>query len=139
MRRARPRALVTVAVVTVAVTMAMVAACAAPRNSLNTGASVCFRSLAVAEDAVHHKGRLVGVRRVSAESFARHVPEAPRLPDKEAVCLVAFRGDYREGDVVGAAVPRSGRYALVAVATGKPTLLGSRVTDHLPIRFGHEA
>ncbi|MGI9032508.1 MAG: hypothetical protein ACR2HY_02270 [Acidimicrobiales bacterium] len=123
----------------VAIGMAAVlvwAGCGGPRNSLNTATSVCFRSLVVAEDAVHHKGRLVGVRKVSAQTFARHVPDAPTVP-KDDVCLVAFGGDYRPGDVAGTRAPTTGRYAVVAVTTGQPVLLGARVTDDLPIRFRH--
>jgi len=129
----RPRSRARLAV---AVAVAVVGACGGPRNSLNTDASVCFRSLAVASGAVHHKGKLVGVRRVSTRSFATQMPDIT-APDHDPVCLVAYQSDYHPGDVVDARPPRAGRYALVAVTTGTPTLLGTRVTDRLPLRFRH--
>lgn len=125
------------AVVAVAVAaMAILAGCGGPRSSLNTDASVCFRSLAVAGDAVHHKGKLVGVRRVSAREFAAHMPEAKDV-GPHPVCVVAYQDDYRPGDVVGAQPAASGRFAVVGVTTGTPSLVGARVTDRLPFRFHH--
>ncbi|MFN2607618.1 MAG: hypothetical protein ABR511_06925 [Acidimicrobiales bacterium] len=112
------------------------AGCGGPRNSLNTASSVCFRSLAVAEDAVHHTGRIVGVRRVSAASFAQRVPGATTVPDED-VCLVAFSGAFTSGAVAGAVGPPAGHYAIVAVTSGRPTLLGTRLADELPLRFRH--
>jgi len=118
--------------------VAVATACGGPRNSLNTDASVCFRALAVANGAVHHKGRLVGVRRVSARLLSREMPEASAA-GSAPVCLVAFQSDYRAGEVDGTRPPVAGRYAVVAITTGTPTLLGARVTDRLPLRFHHRA
>jgi len=115
---------------------AAMTACGGPRNSLNTDASVCFRALAVANGAVHHKGKLVGVRRVSARRLSDEMPRvsaAGRAP----VCLIAFQSDYRAGEVVDAQPPVAGRFAVVAVTSGTPTLLGARVTNRLPLRFHH--
>ncbi len=134
----RGRVTVAVGMAVAVAAMVAVAACGGPRNSLNTDASVCFRSLAVASGAVHHKGKLVGVRRVSAHKFAAQMPEAT-VKGHDPVCLVAYQSDYRPGEVDGAPPPGAGRYAVVAVATGSPTLLGSRVTDRLPLRFRHPA
>jgi len=131
--RSRIRVRLTVAA---AVTAAVVSACGGPRNSLNTDASVCFRSLAVASDAVHHKGKLVGVRRVSARQLAGQMPEAT-THGKDPVCLVAFESAYGPGDVADAHPAVGGRYAVVAVTTGAPVLLGARVSDSLPLRFHH--
>jgi hypothetical protein len=125
-----------VAVGLAAAALVGVTSCGGPRNSLNTDASVCFRSLAVASGAVHHKGKLVGVRRVSARVFRREMPETTAA-GSAPVCLVAFQSDYQAGEVADAGPPAAGRYAVVAVATGTPTLLGARVTDRLPLRFRH--
>ncbi len=126
----------TVVAAILAIMATLTTACGGPRSSLNTDASVCFRSLAVASGAVHHKGKLVGVRRVSARSLSAHLPEA-RVSSNDPVCLVAYRSDYRAGDVVDADPGASGHYAVVAVTTGTPTLLGARVTEQLPLRFRH--
>ena len=120
-----------------AVVAALVASgCGGPRNSLNTSESVCFRSLAVAREAVHHRGKLIGVRRVSPQALERHLPETGTVPRDDA-CLVVFRGDYKPGDVDGARPPAAGRYAMVAVTTGQPILLGARVSDHPPLHLRH--
>ena len=51
----------------------LTAACAAPRNTLGTSASPCFRALPTAKAAVHNHGRFVGVRRVSRPSLRVYV------------------------------------------------------------------
>ena len=66
----------TVAAVALGVAMSVATAgCTAARNTLGTSASRCFRSLPAANDAVHDRGQLVGVRYVKAGSLdgaARH-------------------------------------------------------------------
>lgn len=134
----RSRALVVAVTATMAAVAGTLTACAGPRNSLNTDASVCFRSLAVASGAVQHKGRLVGVRRVSARQFTAQMPHTTARP-RDPVCLVAYESDYRPGQVAAADPPGPGRYAVVAVTAGTPVLLGATVTDRLPLRFRHPA
>jgi hypothetical protein len=119
-----------------AATTVVLAGCGGPRNALNTSESVCFRSIVVAKDAVHHKGRLVGVHKIAGASLPRHMPGIT-VATRDEVCLVAFRGDYREGDVEAANPPGAGRYAVVAVTTGAPTLLGARLSDDIPFRTHH--
>ena len=109
--------------------------CAGPRNSLNTSASVCFRTIPMATNAVGHRGRLIGVRRRSNGYVARRLPGPTTPPSAGPVCLVAFHGDYHAGEISG--THESGRYAIVAVAARSRHVLRVRVTNKLPLRFRH--
>jgi len=115
--------------------MLALASCAGPRNSLNTAASVCFRAIPSAADAVGHRGRLVGVRRRSQRYVARRFPAVSTPPGRGPVCLVAFRGDYRSGQVRGTNL--KGRYAIVVVEARSRHVVRVRVTNKLPLRFRH--
>jgi hypothetical protein len=139
--------------------------CASTHNSLGTGSSPCFQALPSATKAVHSKGRLVGVRRVSLSqlrkplsmppsstpgsstpapsvppsSEPRAFPPSTELsnPSNRAVCVVAFQGTYGPGDVEHETVQRSGNYAIVVVGEHGGVPLRSFVTDRLPLRFRH--
>jgi hypothetical protein len=113
----------------------VLSACAGPRNSLNTAASVCFRALPAARDVVHGKGRLVGVRRRSTATLTRRFPGVTVPRPGDPVCIVAYRGDYKAGEVKGAT--GTGRYAVVVVDAKSMHVLRTRVTDVLPLRFRH--
>jgi hypothetical protein len=113
--------------------------CAGGRNSLGTGASACFRALPAARDAVHDKGRLVGVRRVTAETLRSHLPAdaaMATLPDQE-LCVFAFDGSYDPGSVTGASNTKNGHFAIVAVGSRQPSVVAVTVVDELPTRFRH--
>jgi hypothetical protein len=88
-----------------------VTACSVPRNALGTSATPCFRALPPAEAAVHRKGRLVGVRRVTTASLRKRFPTNPRL--------------------------RALTYAVVAVTSRGTQVVGASVVDRLPLSFGH--
>jgi len=119
----------------VAVTLFLVAAaCGGPRNSLNTATGICYRALGVAGNAVHHKGRFLGVRRAKARNVAKYMPAAATIREDE-VCVVGFQGEFRPGDVTDANPPGPGRYAVIAVTRGDPHLIGARVVDDLPLSF----
>lgn len=126
----RPRS----AVLAVAALLMFGGACAAPRNSLNTGASVCFRALPAARAAVHGKGKLVGVRRVPRATVAKRFPEVT-FHSRAQLCLVAFRDDYDAGDVDRA--PGGGRYAVVVLDARTSEVIHTSVTGRLPMRFRH--
>jgi hypothetical protein len=113
-----------------------VAACSAPRNTLGTSASSCFRALPPARAAVHHTGRLVGVRRVGAATAARHFPEAA-VASGGHLCLVALEGAFNAADITGARGAKTGRYAIVAVDPHHDRVVGVHVVDRLPLRFRH--
>ena len=66
----------------VAFAVVFIGGCAAPRNTLGTSASPCFRALPTAQAAVHHQGHFVGVRRMSRTRVADllHTPPPPGTP-----------------------------------------------------------
>jgi len=112
--------------------------CASAHNSLGTGSSPCFQALPSATKAVHGKGRLLGVRRVSVTQLRRPPTTWASLrPSDRAVCVVAFQGKYAPGDVDHATTPRSGNYAVVTVGEHGGDPLHAYVTDTLPLRFRH--
>jgi hypothetical protein len=140
-RSSRPRVISAVSVsVSVAVAAAVslgLPACGSPRTSLGTDASACFRALPVARQAVHERGRLVGVRRVSAEHALRIVPHNDRRDDG-SVCLIGFHDSYDRGNVDGVVRVDGSKFAIVAVALDRrPRRLGTLLTDQLPERFSH--
>lgn len=124
-------------VVVVAVTASvLLAACAGPRNGLNTPASTCFRGLPAAADAVGRKGTLVGVRSVRRSELSRNLPQARQLAP-EHVCAIAYRGSFAAGELPRADPAGPGTYAVVVLDTGGAHVLGTYVVDGLPVRFRH--
>lgn len=127
-------------------------ACGGRGNVLGPGASVCFRALPPAFDAVQHQGHLVGVRLMSEARAGHHLGSStmPQLPSGTAtttavspsrpvsrqVCLVAFRGSFPTNDF--ARSPRA-RYAIVVVDARHFQVLRTVVRDRLPLRFRHRA
>ena len=124
------------AVVAAVGTAVMASACAAPRNTLGTSSSTCFRALPTAKTAVHHKGRLVGVRRMGRDNVTRVLPPMGTVHSRY-VCVVGFRGPYQSGEVDAPGPSPSGRYALVVVTHRGTTLLKTVLVDRLPLRLGH--
>ena len=112
------------------------AACAGPRNGLNTATSACFKALPMAKGLVNQQGRLVGVRSVLATTLARRLPQAERL-GTQRLCVIAFRGPYAAGVVPLADPSGPGTYAVVAVDHRGSAVLASFVVDELPLRFRH--
>ncbi|MDQ1391423.1 MAG: hypothetical protein QOF30_400 [Acidimicrobiaceae bacterium] len=109
------------------------------RISLGTEASACFRDLPTARQAVHDKGKLVGVRRVSADTLRDRLPAdatLATLPNQD-LCVFAFSGTYDPGSVVGADATKTGHFAIVAVSAKHPEAVAAVVVDELPTRFRH--
>ncbi|MBV9411590.1 MAG: hypothetical protein JO148_08340 [Acidimicrobiia bacterium] len=111
-------------------------ACAAPRQTLGTRSSACFRSLPTAQAAVRHNGRLVGVRRIDRAAVLRAFPQA-QLPQDRDFCLVAFSDDFRAETVDRPAGASTGRYAVVIVNMRGTTTFQTFLADHLPLRVRH--
>src|SRR2546427_648819 len=97
----------------------------------------CFRALPTAKAAVHHRGRLVGVRKVSRKTVLHALPRAD-VPAGRDFCVVGFEGPYRAADVDRpAGGTATGRYAIVTVTTRGTTVLGTYLVDRLPLRLRH--
>jgi hypothetical protein len=114
-------------------------ACGGARNSLGTTASPCYRAVPGAKDAVHSKGHLVGVRRVSTSTLQKRIPGDQQLaavPDRD-LCVFAFHADYRPGDVPSATNRDHGQYAIIALTIKKPRVVAAFLLDRLPTRFRH--
>ena len=116
--------------------LAVLGACAAPRQTLGTSSSPCFRSLPTAKAAVHDSGRLVGVRRVSRTTLLRAFPNA-QLPAGKDFCVVGFSDDYRNDKVDHPAGAPIGKYAVVLVTMRGTTALQTFLTDRIPIHLRH--
>jgi hypothetical protein len=115
---------------------AVVAACAAPRNTLGTRSSPCFRALPTARAAVHRPGRFVGVRRVSRAVVLKAFPQADPPVGRE-FCVVGFSGSYRAADVDHPAGAPTARYAVVIVTMRGTTAVRTVLVERLPIRLRH--
>ena len=113
--------------------------CAGGRISLGTGANACFRALPTAQDVVHHKGRLVGVRRVNTSTLRTRLANGTTSTlAPQDVCAFAFDGSYPPGSVTGANNPAPARYAIVDVSYKHPDMVVAAFTvDRLPTRFRH--
>ncbi len=126
-----------VAALLVAVLATLEASCGAPRTTLNTSASPCFRGLGLAISAVGDRGNLVGVRRLSATSLAARIPGTPDL-GKGRVCVVAFRGDFADAkDFTHTEDGEAARYAVVVLDDRGSAMRSRLVTSRLPFRFRH--
>jgi hypothetical protein len=114
----------------------LASACAAPRNTLGTASSTCFRALPTAKAAVHNRGKLLGVRRMRRETVVQVLPSVGSVRPRD-VCVVGFRGPYQSGEVDAPGPSPSGRYALVVVSHRGTTLLKTVLVDRLPLHLGH--
>jgi hypothetical protein len=123
-------------VLTALVGATALAGCAAPRQTLGTSSSPCFRSLPTARAAVHDSGRLVGVRRVSRTTLLHAFPNA-QLTSGRDFCVVGFSDDYRSENVDRPAGVPVGKYAVVIVNMRGTTIVQTFLLDHLPLRLRH--
>jgi hypothetical protein len=96
--------------------------------------------LPAAQDATHHKGRLLGVRRVNTSTLRSRLPSSSvtaTLPPED-VCVFAFDGAYPPGSVAGAHNTDPARYAIVVVRYQHPTqVVAAFAVNQLPTRFRH--
>jgi hypothetical protein len=116
--------------------VAAVSACAAPRQTLGTRNSPCFRSLPTARAAVRDNGRLVGVRRVSRNSVL-HAFSSAQLPPGRDFCVVGFSDDYRTEKVDHPAGSPIGKYAVVVVNMRGTSAIQTFLVDKIPFRLRH--
>ncbi len=116
--------------------------CTSARANLGTSDSPCFVALPAAAAAVHHTGRLVGVRLRTVGSLrgARGVHEvlvAAHDTQGQRVCLVAFSGDYHRADVARPAGRQAGHLAVVVLSYPASTVEGTVILIRAPLEFGH--
>jgi hypothetical protein len=114
--------------------------CAGARNALGTSASACFKALPGANAAVHNRGHLVGVRRVLVSTLHRRLPEDSQLaamPPGAHLCVFAFKGPFKGGDVDLVPPDASGNYAVVALLGSRPAVVAAYLLNQLPTRFRH--
>jgi hypothetical protein len=116
--------------------------CAAARSELGTASSVCYVDLALATRAVHHEGRLVGVRLVSVPSLRTHAPllfKAAEVRGKRLsqVCLVGFGGDFSARHVERPIGETAGHLAVVELDYPQRELLATLLVRRPPVSFGH--
>jgi hypothetical protein len=142
------------AVSSVAIALALAAACSGPRSgaSVTGDVSGCAAVLPLARHVVHDAGTLTRIRHISkaeADALSRKLgatPPAPRRPHTgpprplhsgtpswPKACLVVYHGDYPPGTIVGASPPAvAGHYALIVLRVRHPSVARIRVTDTLP-------
>ena len=116
--------------------------CAAARNELGTSSSGCYVDLALATHAVHHEGRLAGVRLVSVTSLRAHAPALFRAAEVRGkrlsqVCLVAFNGRFSASAVERPIGGTRGRLAVVELEYPHRRLLATLLVKRPPVPFGH--
>lgn len=116
--------------------------CASVRNELGTAQSACYVDLAQAAQAVHHAGKLRGVRLVSTNSLRAHAPllfDVGVVHGKRVgqVCLVAFGGHFHSDQVSHPIGKPEGDLAIVAFGYPDKELLATLVVTRLPLPFGH--
>jgi len=122
--------------------------CTPPRNALGTSSSQCFRALAVAPAAVHHRGRFAGVRYLSAASLAKAVEASagrgyglPRAIEANtaAVCVVRYRGSFEASGLTEEWPPgrKQGTVAAVVLVAKSDKLLATVLIDRQSVRFAN--
>ncbi len=117
--------------------------CAAARSELGTADSNCYISLPEGVAAVHHHGRLFGVRLVTVASLERRAPllyrAARQAPGAKVgqVCLVAFTGAFDAAGVEHPIGGPRGHLAVVELEFPSKRLLGTLLLRHAPLPFGH--
>jgi hypothetical protein len=139
-----PRRRAVTVLVAISILATTLSACTSARDTLGTNASPCFESLAIAADAVHHRGTFTGVHLVSLASFGKvahaHLVERAE-PSVHDVCVVSYRGTFRISQVERplGQPPEGGvgHYAIVIVSEPQKHLLGTVVRLTQPLRFSH--
>jgi hypothetical protein len=106
------------------------ASCGAPRSSLGTEASTCFRDLPTATAAVPGS-RLVGVRRIRADHARDALGDGDiTASDKTDLCVFAFRH-------LGTSSTATSQPQYTIVVMDDHRVAALRHTDRLPLRFSH--
>ena len=116
--------------------------CGAPTPGVSNGSvSACYRALPVGRSAVHDRSAdLIGVHRIPVDAVRSRLPDQARTQlaqeNDTAVCAMAFRGQFRPGQVEMAEPTAQGDYAVILVSSRQLHLVGAVVLDHLPRALG---
>jgi hypothetical protein len=151
----RPPRHITAVIVALVVVLgsSTLAGCTAARDGLGTRASLCFRFLPQAHDAVPKSAVFSGVRSLPGDDLVMAIKASPadkRLPPDALVdaahqmtCLVAFRGRFTVAGVTKGWAPKPGPYrgAVVAVAQDDGKIIVTVLFATVPrsIDFLHQA
>jgi hypothetical protein len=131
------RMVVTALAAVVAITL-MWSACSG-QSFFSGDVSPCFTALPAAKDAVHGKGKFVGVRRLTPAELKETFPIlTQRSPDlgKKAACIVAYEGLFQPSQVVDPRPPnRPGHFALVVITYPGKQAVATVLRDRLPAGF----
>jgi hypothetical protein len=119
----------------------LLCACSGVRDNLGTANSPCYVALPAATGAVHHSGKLLGLRldRVGSLRSARrlYLAAGGGHAGNERVCLVGFRGVFLAEDVFKPQGASAGSLAVVVLSYPDNHVLGTVILRHEPVRFGH--
>jgi hypothetical protein len=119
---------------------ALLGACTSGHTVLGTASSPCFKALPDAANAVHRRGTLLGVRRVTLGQLLGPRPgRAPSIRESrnETVCAVAYRGTFAKSAVEKGHGRVTGKLAVVLVQDSDNRVIATLVFDRLPIQFRH--
>jgi len=120
----------------------LLAACSSARTDVGTSDQSCFRALPTASEAVGDQGHLSGVRKYTLNTLHGLAPRladrlADQVPAGQAVCLVAYSGQFEAGHVSKPLGLPKGPLAVAVVTWPGDTLLGTLILNAIPVRFGH--
>jgi hypothetical protein len=120
----------------------LAAGCTTARSDLGTSDSTCYRAIPAATKAVNDQGRILGVQRTSLGALHGMPPDLLRdlaagQSPTQAVCVIAFEGNFTSASVVDPRGRSSGRLAVVVTTTPGDHLLGTVVFTRPPFHFGH--
>jgi hypothetical protein len=124
------------------VTIALgVSACSAVRNDLGTSNGPCYVAIPAATAAVHHTGKLAGLRleRVAALHRTSHLYQVAggAGAGSQRVCLVAFKGSFDHSGVTAPQGRSQGGFAVVVLSYPDNHVLGTVILRRPPVDFGH--
>jgi len=120
----------------------LLAACSSPRTDVGTSDESCFKAIPTASEAVGDQGHLSGVRKYSLSTLHGLAPRladrlADQVPAGQAVCLVAYSGQFESGHVSKPLGLPKGPLAVAVVTWPGDKLLGTLILERIPVRFGH--
>jgi hypothetical protein len=117
----------------------IVAGCSSARVEQGTSDSPCFKALPVAASALHVHGHLFWVRLIDVNALppGSDLRVVASRGSTRAVCLVAFTGTFRAGDVAQPFGVSESKAVIVVVSYPANELLGTVLVTRPGLRFPH--